>query len=43
MNRLTRIAAKSPKTASTWRLLWTLVTLGLVALGTAAPGTWDIP
>lgn len=43
MDRLARFTAKAPKSASTWRLLWTLATLGLIALGTAAPGTWDIP
>ena len=44
MNRLSRFAVTTQKTARSWRALWTLIALGLVALGAGAPGGgWELP
>lgn len=42
MDRLTRTFSSS-RTRLTLRLLWIVTTLGLVALGLAAPMEYDIP
>ena len=41
MNRLNHLALSLQKTRPAWRVLWIVVSLGLVALGAGAPGDWD--
>lgn len=47
MNRLNRLATSASSASHTvrrnWRLLWILVSLGLIALGAGAPDSWEIP
>jgi hypothetical protein len=42
MQRITRFAHSATQFRS-WRAVWILVSLGLVALGAAAPGDWGTP
>jgi len=39
LNRFAQVAAH----ARSWRAVWLLVSLGLVALGAGAPGDWGTP
>ncbi len=46
MNRIRRMSslvAVTQKGAHAWRTLWILMSLGLLAAGAGAPGSWDIP
>ena len=43
VNRLNRFVLATQKKANTWRAFWILVTLGLVAVGAAAPDDWGAP
>jgi len=43
IHRMSRIVAVTQKNARSWRALWILISLGLVAAGGGAPGSWDVP
>ena len=43
MNRLHNTILAAQKRANTWRAFWILLSLGLVAVGAAAPDGWGAP
>ena len=43
MNRVNRFVLDTQKKANTWRAFWVLLSLGLVAVGAAAPDGWGLP
>lgn len=43
MNRVNRFVLATQKKANTWRAFWVLLSLGLVAVGAAAPSDWGAP
>lgn len=43
MNRLTNLVIASQKKANTWKAFWIVLSLGLVAIGGAAPDGWGVP
>jgi hypothetical protein len=43
MNRLNNFVLATQKRANTWRAFWILLSLGLVAVGAAAPDGWGAP
>jgi hypothetical protein len=38
-----RDVTTSPRARRAWRIVWVLITLGVAALGVAAPGQFTIP
>jgi hypothetical protein len=43
MSRLNRFVLDTQKKANTWRAFWILLSLGLVAVGAAAPDGFGLP
>jgi hypothetical protein len=43
VSRIGNVILAAQKKANTWRAFWILLSLGLVAVGTAAPDGWGIP
>ena len=43
MSRFTNVVLAAQRKANTWRAFWILLSLGLVAVGSAAPEGWGLP